>query len=157
MRLNGKVAIVTGAYGGIGLATAEAFAGEGATVYAADVAFADAATTSNGIRQRHVDVTDLGSWSALADEILVEHGGVDVLVNNAGLVGSYESITDIDIERWHDIVSVNQTGVFYGMRTAIPLLRARGGGAIVNISSIWGIVGAAGVAAYQASKGAVTR
>ena len=156
MRLIDKVAIVTGANGGIGLATAEAFADEGATVYAADIAFTNAATTSNGIRQRHVDVADLGSWSALADEIFAEHGGVDVLVNNAGLVGSYESITDIEIDRWHDIVSVNQTGVFYGMRTAIPLMRARGGGAIVNLSSIWGVVGAVGVAAYQSSKGAVT-
>lgn len=155
MRLKDKVAVVTGAYGGIGLATAEAFAREGAVVYAGDIAFKEA-TDAGGIRQRYLDVSDLDSWAALAEEITAAYGGVDVLVNNAGLVGSYESITDVEVQRWHEIVATNQTGVFYGMRSIIPPMRARGGGSIINVSSIWGLVGAVGVAAYQASKGAVT-
>jgi NAD(P)-dependent dehydrogenase (short-subunit alcohol dehydrogenase family) len=155
MRLQDKVAVVTGAHGGIGLATAEAFAGQGAVVYAGDIAFKEA-TDAGGIRQRYLDVSDLDSWTTLAEEITAAYGGVDVLVNNAGLVGSYESITDVEVQRWHEIVAINQTGVFYGMRSVIPLMRARGGGSIINVSSIWGLVGAAGVAAYQASKGAVT-
>jgi NAD(P)-dependent dehydrogenase (short-subunit alcohol dehydrogenase family) len=154
MRLQDKVAVVTGAHGGIGLATAEAFARQGAVVYAGDIAFKEA-TDAGGIRQRYLDVSDLDSWTALAEEITAAFGGVDVLVNNAGLVGSYESITDVEVQRWHEIVAINQTGVFYGMRSIIPLMRARGG-SIINVSSIWGLVGAAGVAAYQASKGAVT-
>jgi NAD(P)-dependent dehydrogenase (short-subunit alcohol dehydrogenase family) len=154
MRLQDKVAVVTGAHGGIGLATAEAFARQGAVVYAGDIAFKEA-TDAGGIRQRYLDVSDLDSWTALAEEITAAFGGVDVLVNNAGLVGSYESITDVEVQRWHEIVAINQTGVFYGMRSVIPLMRARGG-SIINVSSIWGLVGAAGVAAYQASKGAVT-
>ncbi len=154
MRLQDKVAVVTGAHGGIGLATAEAFARQGAVVYAGDIAFKEA-TDAGGIRQRYLDVSDLDSWTALAEEITAAFGGVDVLVNNAGLVGSYESITDVEVQHWHEIVAINQTGVFYGMRSIIPLMRARGG-SIINVSSIWGLVGAAGVAAYQASKGAVT-
>ncbi|MBM9467837.1 SDR family NAD(P)-dependent oxidoreductase [Nakamurella leprariae] len=156
MRLEHKIAVVTGAHGGIGLATAERFAREGAIVYAGDIATESSGTDAAGIRRRHLDVSDLASWTALAEEIAADHGGADILVNNAGLVGSYESITEIEVDRWHSIVSVNQTGVFYGMRSMIPLLRARGGGSIVNVSSIWGLVGAAGVSAYQASKGAVT-
>jgi NAD(P)-dependent dehydrogenase (short-subunit alcohol dehydrogenase family) len=155
MGLQDKVAVVTGAHGGIGLATAEAFARQGAVVYAGDIAFKEA-TDAGGIRQRYLDVSDLDSWTTLAEEITAAYGGVDVLVNNAGLVGSYESITDVEVQRWHEIVAINQTGVFYGMRSVIPLMRARGGGSIINVSSIWGLVGAAGVAAYQASKGAVT-
>jgi NAD(P)-dependent dehydrogenase (short-subunit alcohol dehydrogenase family) len=156
MRLANKVAIVTGAAGGIGLATAQRFAREGATVYAGDIAFKTADESADGVHNRPLDVSDLDDWTRLVDEVTREARGIDVLVNNAGLVGSYESVTDVDVDRWHAIVRVNQTGVFYGMRSVIPAMRARGGGSIVNVSSIWGLVGAPGVAAYQASKGAVT-
>jgi len=150
------VAIVTGAASGIGAATADLLAAQGLTVYAADIAYTGRAATGGGIHQRRLDVADLESWTALADEIAEREGGLDVLVNNAGLVGSYDPIADIPVETWHAIVAVNQTGTFYGIRTAVPLMRARGGGSIVNVSSIWGLVGAAGVSAYQASKGAVS-
>jgi len=156
MRLANKIAIVTGAAGGIGLATAQRFGREGATVYAADIAFKTADNDADGIRTRPLDVSDLDDWAGLVDEVTRDAGGVDILVNNAGLVGSYEPLTEVDVDRWHAIVSVNQTGVFYGMRSVIPSMRTRGGGSIVNVSSIWGLVGAPGVAAYQASKGAVT-
>jgi NAD(P)-dependent dehydrogenase (short-subunit alcohol dehydrogenase family) len=156
VRLNNKIAIVTGAAAGIGAATAERFAREGAIVYGGDIAYKKADTTPEGVRTRPLDVSSLDDWARLTEEVLAEHGGADILVNNAGLVGSYDSITDVDVDRWHAIISVNQHGVFYGMRSVIPLMRRRGGGAIVNISSIWGLVGAPGVAAYQASKGAVT-
>ncbi len=156
MRLANKVAVVTGAAGGIGLATAQRFAREGATVYAGDTTFKSSETDADGIRNRPLDVSDLDDWTRLTDEIADESGGADILVNNAGLVGSYDALTDIDVERWHAIIAVNQTGVFYGMRSIIPLMKSRGGGSIINVSSIWGLVGAPGVAAYQASKGAVT-
>ena len=156
MRLADKIAIVTGAAGGIGLATAQRFAREGATVYACDIAFKTAETDDEGVRIRPLDVSDLEDWARLTEEIADEAGGADILVNNAGLVGSYDSLTDVEIDRWHAIIAVNQTGVFYGMRSVIPLMRSRGGGSIINVSSIWGLVGAPGVAAYQASKGAVT-
>jgi NAD(P)-dependent dehydrogenase (short-subunit alcohol dehydrogenase family) len=98
------------------------------------------------------DVTDLTFWQTAADVA----GAVDVLVNNAGMVGSYESLTDISLEDWDRVVRLNQTGVFYGMRTVLPRMVERRAGAIVNVSSMWGLIGASGVSAYQASKGAVT-
>lgn len=156
MRLEGKVCVVSGGAAGIGAAVASRFAEEGAIVYVGDQSVLEPSVTSTGIRLRHLSVQDLSSWETLAAEVLADHGGVDVLVNNAGMVKSYEPIADVSLEDWELVISVNQTGVFYGMRTFIPHMRARGGGSIVNISSIWGLVGAAGVAAYQASKGAVT-
>jgi NAD(P)-dependent dehydrogenase (short-subunit alcohol dehydrogenase family) len=151
-----KVAIVTGAASGIGAATVELMAAQGVTVYAADIVYTEAATVSEYVHHRHLDVSDLDSWTALTREVGENEGGLDILVNNAGLVGSYDTITDISIESWHAIVAVNQTGTFYGIRSCVPLMRARGAGSIVNVSSIWGLVGASGVSAYQASKGAVS-
>ena len=148
---DGKVAIVTGAASGIGHATALALAAQGATVYGADIAAGDA--TGGAIQWRRLDVAEEDGWKALTEEVLQAHGRIDVLVNNAGLVGSYESITDIDIQDWHRIISINQTGVFLGMRFVAPAMLAQESGAIVNVSSIWGLVGAAGVAAYQAIQG----
>jgi NAD(P)-dependent dehydrogenase (short-subunit alcohol dehydrogenase family) len=155
VRVEGKVAVVSGAAMGIGLAIAERLRAEGARVYGGDVVYIEANESETGVLTRNLDVTDLDSWSNLAAEV-AEAGGADILVNNAGLVGSYESITDIDLADWHRIIGIDQTGVFYGMRTFIPQMQAKKAGAIVNISSIWGIVGAPGVSAYQAAKGSVT-
>ncbi|WP_298591520.1 SDR family NAD(P)-dependent oxidoreductase [uncultured Kocuria sp.] len=154
-RFTGKVAIVTGAASGIGYATAIRLAAEGAAVYGADIVQPQA-DNAGGIQWRDLDVADERGWKSLVEEILQAHTRIDVLVNNAGLVGSYDSITDIDLADWHRIIGVNQTGVFLGMRTVAPSMLHQGRGAIVNVSSIWGLVGAPGVAAYQASKGAVT-
>ncbi|WP_168702464.1 SDR family NAD(P)-dependent oxidoreductase [Gordonia paraffinivorans] len=153
-RLTGKTAIITGGARGIGRATAELFAEEGATVIIADIHEPDSVNNPT-ISFVPLDVTQLDSWQALVDSVLAEHGRIDILVNNAGLVGSYEPITKIDLDDWHRIVEVNQTGVFYGMRAVIPTMQAQHAGSIVNVSSIWGIVGSSGVAAYQASKAAV--
>lgn len=153
---DGKVAIVTGAASGIGYATAAALAAEGAVVYGADITVPNGEKADQAIQWRRLDVAEEDAWKAITEEVLQDHGRIDVLVNNAGLVGSYDSITDIDIQDWNRIISVNQTGVFLGMRSVAPSMLSRGYGAIVNVSSIWGLVGAAGVAAYQASKGAVT-
>lgn len=155
MRLEGKIAVVSGAAAGIGRATVERLASEGATVYAGDLSF-EKSEDSAGIHRRHLDVRKLESWQLLADEV-ARAGGASILVNNAGLVGTYDTITDVSVDDWHAVISVNQTGVFYGMRVFIPQMLAHGKGSIVNVSSIWGAVGAAGVAPYTASKGAVTQ
>jgi NAD(P)-dependent dehydrogenase (short-subunit alcohol dehydrogenase family) len=153
VRLKEKVAIVTGAASGIGRATAELFAEQGAIVYATDMEAGDAPTGTTFIRQ---DVAEDKDWSALLARIAAAHGQLDILVNNAGIVGTYETITGLDMSDYHRVVAVNQTGAFLGMRHAIPLILEGGAGSIVNISSIWGLIGAKGVAAYQASKGALT-
>ncbi len=155
MRLQDKVCIVTGAASGIGEATAARFLAEGAIVYAADIAYTT--TRDDGKwRERHLDVTRLDQWSRLVEEIDAAHGRINVLVNNAGLVGTYEPLTTVELADWHRVVEVNQTSVFYGMRSVLPSMQRNRSGSIVNMSSVWGCVGAPGVAPYQASKGAVT-
>jgi NAD(P)-dependent dehydrogenase (short-subunit alcohol dehydrogenase family) len=155
VRLMGKVAVVSGAARGIGAAIAERFVAEGAVVFGGDLDYTEHGTSDAGVRARPLDTTQLGSWQTLAAEV-AEAGGADILVNNAGMVLAYEPITEIDLDAYQKVIAVNQHGVFYGMRTFIPQMQAKHAGSIVNISSIWGVVGAPGVSAYQASKGAVT-
>ncbi len=153
MRLQGKVAIVTGAAGGIGHATAALFAREGAVVYATDLT---PPTFENpDIRTLRQDVTSSADWVALVGEIVEAEGELSVLVNNAGIIGPYEDVVNTDMADYERVVAVNQTAVFLGMKHCIPAMQAGGGGTIVNVSSMWGIIGVEGVAAYQASKGAV--
>jgi NAD(P)-dependent dehydrogenase (short-subunit alcohol dehydrogenase family) len=152
-RFNGSVCLVTGSAQGIGLATARRLAEEGATVFGLDVH--KPTEDIPGVTPLIGDVTDLGSWQD-ALRATAGAGPLDALVNNAGTVGSYEPITEITLEDWERVVRINQTSVFYGMRTVLPGMIERRRGAIVNVSSMWGIIGASGVAAYQASKGAVT-
>lgn len=155
MRLNGKVAVVSGAAKGIGAAIAGRFTAEGAVVFGGDLDYTEAGTSGEGVRTRPLDTTQLSSWQALAEEV-ARAGGADILVNNAGIVLAYEPITEIALDDYEKVIAVNQHGVFYGMRTFIPQMQAKKAGSVVNISSIWGVVGAPGVSAYQASKGAVT-
>lgn len=152
-RLKDRVTVVTGASMGIGRAIAELFAEEGARVIGCDL-WEPTAPLPAGVEHRALDVAELEQWEALAEDLRSEHGRVDALVNNAGIVHSYDGIVEIELEAWRRVLDVNLNGVFYGMRTTIPLMRERGG-SIVNFSSIWGIGGAEGVAAYQAAKGAV--
>ena len=153
MRLKGKIAVVTGAASGIGLATADLFAEEGATVYATDVDPRDGGDRIVPVRH---DTSVEAEWDVLLRRIEAEQGRLDILVNNAGIVGTYDTITTASMSDYHRVIAVNQTGFFLGMRFAIPLMQRGGKGSIVNVSSIWGLIGAVGVAPYQASKGAVT-
>lgn len=153
-RLEGKVALVTGGGLGIGRAIAELFAEEGAKVIVGDLHQPEPFSSAN-VAVRNLDVSKLGDWEELVAEAVEVYGRIDVLVNNAGLVGSYAPIDEITLDDWQRVIDVNQNGVFYGMRTVIPVMKRQRGGSIVNVSSIWGIVGASGVSAYQASKAAV--
>ena len=153
-RIRGKVAIVTGGGKGIGRSTAELLAEEGATVVVGDVEEPEPFTQPS-VEVERLDVSRLEDWERAVETVVARHGRIDVLFNNAGLVGSYEPIDAIALDDWERILGINLMGVFYGMRTVIPVMRRGGGGSIVNASSIWGLVGAPGVAAYQASKGAV--
>lgn len=153
-RLADKVAIVTGGAMGIGLATALTFAQEGARVVVADLVKPESDFDTDLMSYAELDVTDEVAWDRLVDEVVRDFGRLDVLVNNAGVI-DYAGIAEVAMEDWNRVVAVDQTGVFLGMRAALgPMLKQRSG-SIVNISSAWGVVGAEGVAAYQAAKGAV--
>ncbi len=162
MRLQGKVAIITGGAHGMGESEALIFAREGAAVVVADVdqgagEQVAAKITGNGGRARfaRLDVTDERGWQDVIRDTVAAYGRLDILVNNAGVSGS----SDPDItssQAWDLIMGVNAKGVFLGMKHAVPAMRQGGGGAIVNISSISGFVGQDRLhMAYNASKGAV--
>jgi NAD(P)-dependent dehydrogenase (short-subunit alcohol dehydrogenase family) len=153
--LNGRVAVVTGAASGIGRATAQCFAREGAHVWLVDRnadGLAQVRAELDGDHHVHqLDVTDEAGWITLADSLQ----RLDVLVNNAGF-GVFRSIADTTLEHWRSIMAVNLDSVFLATKYLLPLLtRSTHGGAIVNMSSIRGIAGAANTASYCASKGGV--
>jgi 3(or 17)beta-hydroxysteroid dehydrogenase len=162
MRLDGKVALITGAASGMGANMARLFAGEGAKVVVADMldgegnqVVADVTRANGAAIFRHLDVSSEPEWQAAVEATLAEYGKLDILVNNAGLSGS--AVEDLfDTAAWDLLMSVNARGAFLGMKFAIPIMKAAGGGSIVNISSISGITGQHGIhVAYNASKGAV--
>jgi len=155
MRLKGKVALITGGARGIGRATVELFAREGAKVHVGDLDF-PAPFEGKGIVTHKLDVTSADQWKAVGDAVIKAEGKIDILFNNAGTVKSYAGIAEISIEDWDRVIAINQTGPFLGMRTVIPHMKKSGGGSIINTSSIWGKVGAGGVSAYTASKAAVS-
>jgi 3(or 17)beta-hydroxysteroid dehydrogenase len=162
MRLAGKVALVSGGASGMGRSESEIFAREGAKVVVADVLEAEGKQVadkivSGGGQARFVklDVTSEAEWDAAVKATVGAFGTLDVLVNNAGISGTYDSDM-LSSAAWDKVMSVNAKGVFLGMKHVIPLMKQAGGGAIVNISSISGFVGQDGVhMAYNASKGAV--
>jgi len=159
MRLAGKVAIVSGGASGMGAATARMFAREGAKVVIGDVLEHEGRQVAEDIgaaaRFELLDVTNEESWAAVVAAATREFGKLDILVNNAGISGSAEQ-DFYNTEAWHRIMAVNATGVFFGMKHAIPAMVANGGGSIVNLSSIAGIIGSEHVhIAYNASKAAV--
>jgi NAD(P)-dependent dehydrogenase (short-subunit alcohol dehydrogenase family) len=161
-RLDGKVALISGGARGQGAAHAEIFAREGAKVVIGDIrgelgSDVEERLRTDGLTVQYtqLDVTSEKDWQnaiALAEGTF---GFVNVLVNNAGVIGSMKNLTDESLEDWHAAVAVNQTGVFLGMKHTIPAMRRAGGGAVVNTCSIWGLVGGEGYFSYQASKGAV--
>jgi 3alpha(or 20beta)-hydroxysteroid dehydrogenase len=157
-RLDGKVAIISGAARGQGEAEARMFVAEGAKVLLGDVlddlGEKVAIDLGDDARYVHLDVTQPDDWKSAVDTAVSTFGKVNVLINNAGILkmGAIESMS---LDEYMDVVRVNQVGCFLGMQAAIPALKAAGGGAIVNTSSVAGLTGTAGLAAYTASKFAV--
>jgi 3(or 17)beta-hydroxysteroid dehydrogenase len=159
VRLADKVAIISGAASGMGAATARLFAREGAKVVIADVLEREGREVAEAIgaqaRFERLDVSSEERWIAVISATTQHFGKLDVLVNNAGISGSAEQ-DFYSTEAWHRIMAINATGVFFGIKHAIPAMIANGGGSIVNLSSIAGIIGSEHVhMAYNASKAAV--
>jgi 3alpha(or 20beta)-hydroxysteroid dehydrogenase len=157
-RLDGKVVLVTGAARGIGAAIAERFALEGADVLLTD---ADgegvrqmASEIGAGAAAHHHDVTSEGEWDTVAAWAVDEHGRIDVLVNNAGVFLAAK-LHETSLEDFRHVQEVNQIGVFLGMRTVAAGMAERGGGSIINVSSVAGLVGTPYLTAYTAGKWAV--
>jgi NAD(P)-dependent dehydrogenase (short-subunit alcohol dehydrogenase family) len=158
-RYAGKVALVTGAGGGIGAATSERLAREGARVLLADLPGPglDAVAAALGARGLAcpTDVTVPEQVQRAVASAERELGGLDLLVNNAGIEGAVIPFEEYPVELFDRVLAVNVRGVFLGMRYAAPALRRRGGGAIVNLASVAGLTGDASLSAYCASKHAV--
>jgi len=162
-RLAGKVAVVSGGARGLGEAVVRLFVLEGANVVAGDVLIRElrgvekdvSATFGLGrLKCTRLDVSRRRDWDAIVSVAEATFGGLDILVNNAGISGPV-GIEAMPMVTWDRIIAVNQTGTLLGMRAAIPAMRRRRGGSIVNVSSIYSMVAASSSPAYQASKAAV--
>jgi len=157
-RVDHKVALVTGGASGIGFATAGLFADEGAKVVLTDLdkSRTGAAMAELGQRARfhELDVTREDDWIAVTDAVGSEFGRLDILVNCAG-VSLLKDIEATTLDEWRSLMAVNLDGTFLGCKHAIRVMKDRGGGSIVNMSSVAGLVGAANLAGYSASKGGV--
>ena len=162
-RLAGKVALITGAASGMGAAEAELFAGHGASVVLADVQDSMGEEIARSIRQSggsasyvHLDVSETAQWQEAMNAVVNLHGQLDILVNNAGIFsGRAVSVEGYRVDEWERVMAVNATGVFLGTRFGSDLMRVSGRGSIVNVSSIYGLVGAPSEGPYPSSKGAV--
>ena len=162
MRLEGKVALISGAARGMGAEEARIFAREGASVVIGDISEEDGQAVEAQISEAggqalfvRLDVTQENDWTRAVDLAVSRYGKLDILVNNAG-ISSRSFTDDTSIDGWDRIMEVNSKGVFLGTRAAVPKMLEAGGGSIINISSIMGLVGSAGGhPAYNASKGAV--
>lgn len=160
--MDGKVAIVTGAASGIGRATACLLAREGARVAVTDVQSDPGHETIEAIersggqaRYWHLDTTDEQGVKAVFGEVVGPFGHLDVLVNNAGIAGTNKPTHEISLEEWNRVIAVNLTGVFLCTKHAIPYMRQAGGASIIDVSSIYGLVGAPDSPPYHAAKGGV--
>lgn len=160
-RLDGKVALISGGARGQGAVEGKLFTREGAKVVLGDVLDEEGQKTAADIQAAggdaiyvHLDVTQEADWQRAVDTTVQRFGKLNILVNNAGIL-RMEGIEDTTLEVWNRVIAVNQTGVFLGMKYAIPALRRAGGGSIINISSIAGLIGVGAASAYQATKGAV--
>jgi NAD(P)-dependent dehydrogenase (short-subunit alcohol dehydrogenase family) len=160
-RLSNKVCLVTGAARGQGEAEARRFAEEGGTVVLTDVREEQGRVVADDLADRGhdaqfspLDVSEPEDWTTCVEAVLEDSGGIDVLVNNAGIARD-EPLDEENLEGWERVVAVNQTGAFLGMREVMPVMAETGGGAVVNTCSIWGVVGTADTFAYQATKGAI--
>jgi 2,5-dichloro-2,5-cyclohexadiene-1,4-diol dehydrogenase 2 len=160
-RLNGKIALITGAASGMGAAQARLFAREGAKVVGGDIQadlgqsiFEDIRAEGGDALFVRLDVTDAASWASAVSTAVDKFGGLSTLVNTAGIFDT-PSLDDMPRTHWDKTIAVNQSSIFLGAQTAVPELAKAKGAAIVNISSVTGIRGTPRGLAYQASKGAV--
>ena len=161
MRLEGKVALISGGARGQGAVEAKMFAQEGAKVVFGDIRDQEGQQVEAQIRElggeatyTHLDVTREADWRSAVDTAVDRYGKLDILINNAG-IAIWKGVEDTSEEDWDRVMAVNAKGVFLGTKLAIPAMRRAGGGSIINISSTAGLRGSPGLAAYTASKGAV--
>ncbi len=161
-RLAGKVAIITGAALGLGRATALRMAEEGAKIALLDVMDAEGDAFRQELHERgfaahywHCNVAHEAEVARVFEEVVNFFGRLDILVNNAGVSGANKPTHELTEAEWDFVQSINVKGVFFGTKHAIAPMRKAGGGSIINLSSIYGLVGAADVPPYHASKGAV--
>ena len=154
-RVIDKVALVTGGARGIGAAVAARLHGEGARVVIADVLDGEGKETAvrlgSGALYVHLDVTSPQEWEAAVKAAVEAFGGLNILVNNAGIV-NFASIEDYTLDQWNAVIAVNLTGTFNGIKASIPALKQSKGGSIINISSIAGLRGYEQIPGYTASK-----
>ena len=158
-RLAGKLALVTGGASGLGKTTAELFAEHGARVAVSDINSAGAEAVAEEIGRGAIalthDVTEEAQWQSVVSEIEQAFGGLNILVNNAG-IGALASVEESSLKEWRHVHAVDLDSVFLGCKTALPLMaRTDGTGAIVNVSSIAGIIAGHNMAAYNSAKAAV--
>jgi 3alpha(or 20beta)-hydroxysteroid dehydrogenase len=157
-RLDGKVAFITGGARGQGLEAAKLFVREGARVVLGDLLDAEGKEAAGSIGDEahfvHLDVTNEEDWKTAISEAEQHYGDISVLLNMAGIL-KFGKITEMPLAEYMNVINVNQVGVFLGMRTVFESMRRGGGGSIINVSSVEGLRGSVGLAAYTASKFAV--
>ena len=161
MRLEGKVALISGGARGMGAVEARLFAKEGARVVIGDILEDDGRRTEAEINESggecvfvNLDVTSEESWQGAVSQAVERFGKLDILVNNAGIYRTH-NVLETTSEEWDQVMDINAKGVFLGVKASIPAMRENGSGSIVNISSVAGLVGNLMSSAYTASKGAV--
>lgn len=161
-RVSGKVAVVTGGALGIGKATCALLAQEGASVAVTDVLQDQGENVVREIEQAggsakywELDVSAEAQVEQVLQEVVAHFGGLDILVNNAGIAGVNKPTHEVTEEEWDKVMAINVKGAFFCTKHAVPHMKRRGGGSIINLSSIYGLVGAADVPPYHASKGAI--
>jgi len=161
MRLENKVALISGGARGMGAVEAKLFAREGARIIIGDIREEEGRQVEAQINESggdcfftHLDVTSEANWLEAVAQAVARYGKLDILINNAGIF-PMEKIEETTEESWDMVMDVNAKGVFLGTKSVIPAMRAAGGGSIINLSSIAGLVGSTYSASYNASKGAV--